>query len=214
MNIDLNVCLISGYLAGEGTVSHENLCWVTKTHWPIESRMGSTKFSAQKCFSIVRNPIDVIPSMAILTNTFSHISTTVVPISEADPVWWEEFTKRIGKSLNDSVIAMNKHVESLIPTYYIRYEDLVINPEPVLMELFAFMLNAESLVGTVIEKRIIDYCARGNKGGTVYKLKVDPIKNLSRNDGLYTDAQIERLKVDCRDYLYYFGYTDHPQAGM
>ncbi len=80
--------------------------------------------------------------MAILTNTFSHISTTVVPISEADPVWWEEFTKRIGKSLNDSVIAMNKHVESLIPTYYIRYEDLVINPEPVLMELFAFMLNA------------------------------------------------------------------------
>ena len=57
-----------------------------------------------------------------------------------------------------------------------------------LLELFAFMLDAESLAGTVIEKRIIEYCARGNsKASSVYKLKVDPAKNLSRNVKMYTD---------------------------
>lgn len=41
-----------------------------------------------------------------------------------------------------------------IPTYIFRYEDLVINPEPVLHECFRFLLNVPSLEGTVVEARI------------------------------------------------------------
>ena len=40
-----------------------------------------------------------------------------------------------------------------------RYEDLRLNPEPVLMEVFRFLLDVESLEGTVVEKRIQDICA-------------------------------------------------------
>ena len=121
--------------------------------------------------------------------------------------------KRLTKILNDSVSAMNQ-VETTIPTYYLRYEDLMLNPEPVLMELFAFLLDVKSIEGPLVERSIQDYCAKGNKEGSVYKLKADPTKNLSRNVGMYTDAQLELLKAECRDFLYSFSYTDHPDASL
>jgi len=89
MSIDVTLQIVfAGRLAGEETVSHENLCWITKTHWPMESPCGATPFSAQKCISIVRNPIDMIPSLANLLITTSHTFTTTEPFHEADPTWW------------------------------------------------------------------------------------------------------------------------------
>lgn len=42
MNIDLTTQLLfGGRLAGEETVSDDNLVWVTKTHWPMGSPLGS-----------------------------------------------------------------------------------------------------------------------------------------------------------------------------
>ena len=47
MNIDLTLHLVfTARLAGETTASHENLCHVTKTHWPIQSPTGVEKFGA------------------------------------------------------------------------------------------------------------------------------------------------------------------------
>ena len=83
--------MLSGNLAGEETVSQSNLVWITKTHWPMESPFGNTKFSAQKVISVVRNPIDVVPSFALLVNTTSHSMTLKKPINEVDPVWWNIF---------------------------------------------------------------------------------------------------------------------------
>lgn len=48
-----------------------------------------------------------------------------------------------------------------IPTYYIRYEDLVIDPQPVLMECFRFLLDVHSLEDTVIEARIKQISKQG-----------------------------------------------------
>ena len=101
-------------------------------------------------------------------------------------------------------------MEPAVPTYYLRYEDLVINPQPVLMELFCFMLEVPSIEGTVVERRVIDYCAKGNDAAAVYKMKAQPTRNLSRNAFMYTPEQIEWMKEASRDYLYYFGYVDHP----
>ena len=81
MNIDITLQVIAGNLAGEETVSHENLCWITKTHWPMESPLGAAKFSAQRCITIVRNPTEVFPSMALLINLISHSLKTTVPVS-------------------------------------------------------------------------------------------------------------------------------------
>jgi hypothetical protein len=40
------------------------------------------------------------------------------------------------------------------PTFILSFEDLRLNPAPVLKEMFAFMLDVESIAGTVMEARI------------------------------------------------------------
>ena len=92
---------------------------------------------------------------------------------------------------------MIEQCEPAVPTYYLRYEDLVLNPEPVLRELFRFLLEVPSIDGTVIEKRIVDYCEKGNSSAAVYKLKFDPKSNLSRHFSVYSPEQIEFIKTEC-----------------
>ena len=46
MNMDVTLHLIFGNIAGEETVTHDNLNWVVKTHWPMESPLGATPFKA------------------------------------------------------------------------------------------------------------------------------------------------------------------------
>ena len=75
IRLTLHLCF-GGNMAGEETVPQDKLTWITKTHWPMESPAGAIKFSSNKCFSIIRNPIDMIPSIALLMNTTSHSLTT------------------------------------------------------------------------------------------------------------------------------------------
>ena len=44
MNINLTLHIQFGNVLGEETLSHENLCWITKTHWPINSPLGTSPF--------------------------------------------------------------------------------------------------------------------------------------------------------------------------
>ena len=210
MNLNLTMHLQTGNMAGEETVSHDNIVWVTKTHWPMESPLGSVKFSAQKCISIVRNPIDILPSLALLMNLMSHSLQSQVPLNQVDPEWWDRYVKELSGVVNTNCTRMIAECEPAVPTYYVRYEDLVLNPNPVLMELFCFMLEVPSIDGTVVEKRIIDYCAKGSDAAAVYKLKAQPTRNLSRNAGMYTNEQLEYMKEHAREFLYYYGYVDHP----
>jgi len=46
MNIETTLNLVIAGLAGEETVSSDNLCWITKTHWPANTPHGSKKFKA------------------------------------------------------------------------------------------------------------------------------------------------------------------------
>ena len=80
-------------------------------------------------------------------------------------------------------------------------------PVKILTELFCFLLDVPSIEGTVIEQRIRE---KSGVDTTTYKLKAQPKKNLSRNRGMYTDEQVEKLKDIARDYLYFFNYVDHP----
>ena len=46
---------------GEEHSGDDGSCWITKTHFPMES--FEIKFHANKMIVIARNPIDVVPSM-------------------------------------------------------------------------------------------------------------------------------------------------------
>ena len=106
MNYNVTIHLLGGYLAGEETVAQDNLCWVTKTHWPMESPMGSKKFAAQKCFCIVRNPIDILPSIALLINTASHSLQSQVPVNKLDPGFWDRMVHVLIPAFNENLREM------------------------------------------------------------------------------------------------------------
>ena len=99
----------------------------------------------------------------------------------------------------------------ILPTYFLRYEDLILKPRAVLLELFCFLLEVPSLTGTVVEKRIEDYCSKGSTSAVIYNLKAPGTRNLSRNASMFTEEDINSIKTFCREYLYFFNYSDHPE---
>lgn len=76
---------------------------------------------------------------------------------EADPAIWSKMHKKIVWAINKYWLTIHEKVAPSIPTYYIRYEDLILDPEPALRELFSLLLSVPSIEGTVVEKRIQDY---------------------------------------------------------
>ena len=93
--------------------------------------------------------------------------------------------------------------------YFIRYEDLVSNKEQELTNLFRFMLDAESLEGTNIQRRIKQVVKIGEEAALMYKLKATTLK-FNSNRSAYTDSQVEYIKQTNRDFLFRFGYVEHP----
>lgn len=80
--------------------------------------------------------------------------------------------------------------DQLIPTYVIRYEDLLSYPESTLTELFSFLLNKKSLKGTLIEAAIKEHTSTGSKK-EVYKPRVGKI---NANRKRFSKTQIAQLK--------------------
>ena len=52
-----------------------------------------------------------------------------------------------------------------------RYEDLKIKPKETLEGLFCFLLDTESIKGTIVEQRIAEVSASGFTTKTAYALK-------------------------------------------
>lgn len=88
-----------------------------------------------------------------------------------------------------------------------RYEDLLLEPEPVLIECFKFLLDAPTIEGTIVEKRIQDIAREGFASKSVYKLKTKS-NDLMKNMHMYTEAQIDELKEMLVDYNLFCGYTN------
>jgi len=145
----------------------------------------STPFNANKMIVIARNPLDVIPSFANLVNTASHS----LEINEEyhinfPEVWWEWVSKMtVNMKMNHDEVY--EDLARVLPTYFMRYEDLKINPVPVLKELFCFLLDVSSIEGTVVERRIQEVASVGFTSQTVYNLKHKSI-DLSRNRHMYS----------------------------
>lgn len=80
--------------------------------------------------------------------------------------------------------------DPLIPTYIVRYEDLLTSPESTLKGLFSFLLNKKDLSGTLIEALIKKHTKKGEKK-EVYKPRVGKI---NANKTQYTSGQKAQMK--------------------
>ena len=47
-----------------------------------------------------------------------------------------------------------KQASRKVPTFFVRYEDLILKPQIVLEEVFKFLLDVNTLSGSLVEARI------------------------------------------------------------
>lgn len=140
----LNKALLNAGLQGEGLV--DKRVWIIKTHYP--ERFGGTKFGAERSILLVRNPLDAIVSVFNLFTTRSHtLSVKDDTFTRFSNVWksYVEGELKVWKEFHKFWLA------SKIPVHIVRYEDLVSNPEPVLIDLMKFILNVKKLDNTTAE---------------------------------------------------------------
>ena len=72
-----------------------------------------------------------------------------------------------------------------VPTYFVRFEDLVANPEPELNNVMKFLLGVSDLTGTNAERRIGEVLAMDKSSTQTYSLK-DTTRSLNGNINRYT----------------------------
>ena len=181
-------------LAGEGLVDKRVMA--IKTHFP--ERYGKTKFGAERCVLLVRSPLDCITSLFNMVCSGSHD----LSIADDDFV---KFEKQWAEFIEQEITVWrdfhNFWLKAKIPVHIIRYEDIVINPIPVLKNLCCFLLNVESVEGTKIEKYIELACKE--KAPEVYKPRKGKV---NANKLKFKPIQIDFMKDYNGDMLEKFGY--------
>lgn len=140
-------------MLGENQTPDEGRVWVCKTHYPTGTP-DCKKFPADKLIVVHRNPIDVFPSFASLSQTMSHSLVSKEKFHEDFPEWWEQWVSACSGRMESYHEFLVNDMAAKTPTYITRYEDLVLNPEPALKEIFCLLLDVTSIEGTIAEKRI------------------------------------------------------------
>ena len=102
MNVQETIPEILWGLLGQQTVSDSNLVWVTKTHYPLNVFQNEEVFNAQKMIVIVRNPIDIIPSVAGLDISKSHSFEFTNNLNIEFPEWWVGWMTAFCQNINTS----------------------------------------------------------------------------------------------------------------
>ena len=146
----------------KGEACTDDSIWICKTHHPLIVKMQAS-FSSNKTFMVVRNPLDVFPSLAAFTNTMSHGNKPDFEIHVEYPEWWAWFVKSQTQYMKNFFRIMREecYEKKSNPLYIVRYEDLVIKPKETLMGLLGFILGEKDLSGTNAMRRIDQVVAMG-----------------------------------------------------
>ena len=75
---------------------------------------------------------------------------------------------------------------SSVPTLFVRFEDLRVDPAPVLTDMFKFILDVDSLEGTLCERRIKEVTSPNFNQSRAYAIK-SASPSLCRNRHLYSE---------------------------
>ena len=139
-------------MKGENVV--DDTVWVVKSHHPWPMPMAPI-YNANKLLLVVRNPLDTVFSWLNLFSMNSHSLKSPVRYEQVYPVYFDRF-------MRDTCLHIKNWMESMmrdarlrrLPMLFIRYEDLVANPEPELRNLMSFLIGVRDLTGTNAERRI------------------------------------------------------------
>jgi hypothetical protein len=99
---------------------------------------------------------------------------------------------------------MEKVRTSEVPIYFFRFEDLLVNPEPILKDIFKIILAQKSIDGTVIEHRIRDVIKNGKN--FLYKPR-SAGGGCNKHASKLSLDQMAILMSKLEFYLHFFGYA-------
>ena len=134
-------------LIGEGLVGKET--WITKTHYPYVK--GARAYQVQKAVLIVRNPFDALYSYVNMVVTKSHNQTMKdEEFAQIRALWKQTIPFFIEDYKNFHEFWLN----SDIPVYLMRFEDLVENPKEELKNLSKFLWEVDDISEIGLEERI------------------------------------------------------------
>lgn len=107
----------------------DDTCWIIKSHAPwIE--WDSQLFNVNKMIVIVRNPSESCISFMHLTQTICHAAKVPFEPHVAYPAFWNWWVHYIVPLMNQWYQTyMQDTRERRLPTLFIRFEDLVREPE-------------------------------------------------------------------------------------
>ncbi|TNV78443.1 hypothetical protein FGO68_gene573 [Halteria grandinella] len=189
-------------LIGEGHVGVDDV-WICKSHFALDQELCK-EFTANKAIILFRNPLDVIISYTHLQNMASHSLTCKERYDKEFPEYWEWFVRVVDEALRDFYHVNMARLATSIPTYIVRYEDVVENPLPVLKELFSFLLDTPDLTGTILEQRILKYGSTSTQSKAIYGLKSKSKRIPSRE--LYNDELFALIKKDLKHMIHFLDY--------
>lgn len=108
---------------------------------------------------------------------------------------------------------MQERIANRVPTYFCRYEDLLKGSTEILTEIMSFILNVDSLEGTVCEARIKQFTSKdkSHQRASVYKLKSD-VSDFKRNNHRYNAAQMEHMRQGLKEFNFFYGYCNDPSG--
>ena len=206
--MQVNVMLQMVGMAGEDTV--DDKCWVIKTHSPW-CMPYAPPFTANKMVIIVRNPLDTYMSWLELTQNGNHAQKCDFDIEKTYPNYWDWHVKHVTdnyKKFHDQILTDCKKRE--VPMLFLRFEDMLMDPEPELYNIMRFLLGVNDLTGTNAERRIKEVIAMGHSAtqGT-YKLKQSTLKFNSQSKR-YTEEQQKWVGEQLAEFNHTFGYAKHP----
>ena len=96
------------------------------------------------------------------------------------------------------------------PTFCLNYEMLMADPEPVVKQLFCFLLDVESVEGTLVGAQIEQVTRSGHRDPSKqgYKLKADTGR-LCAKKHFYSAAMLSDIDWYLRDFMFFWGYASH-----
>ena len=205
--LDVNVCLQMQGMKGEDIV--DDTVWIVKSHspWIMPS---APVFHANKCIVIVRNPLDTNLSWLHLVAMNNHATKSPFNYEKLYPNYFDWWIKDCCTHVNNWMLTMMNDAKfRRVPTLFIRFEDLVMNPRPELENMVRFILGIKDLEGTNAARRIDEVLAMGKQATQTYSLKDSTMKN-NANAFRYTDAQLGWVRDNMKEMIHFFGYARLP----
>lgn len=185
--------------------------WISRTTYPIRAGQHEQfhDFDSNKLLVLVRNPVDVI-----LSKLHAQVSGTRSKKADVD---FAEHTQFISDHVDAAVKeayavyteAFTQFKERNVPVYFVRFEQLVEEPQKTLEDIFKFLLDTRDVEGTVVQKRIKEVAEMNPEAKQVYPVESSPPPSMDH----FTARQQNTIFSKLYDSMEFFGYLRQDNLG-